>query len=76
MLIGASIKKVKIGCIATNNKDNFLLPKINKVFLRPEPNFTKSELKVRFGQLVFENDCLDELKKMPCTKKFDIFAKL
>ena len=30
-----------------------------------EPNFTKSEGKVRFGHIFFENDPLDELKRMP-----------
>ena len=39
------------------------------------PYFTKSEGKVRFGQLFFENDPLDEPKKMPSNKKFYLFRK-
>ena len=35
-----------------------------------EPNFTKSERKVRFGQIFFENDPLDEPKTMLLSKKF------
>jgi hypothetical protein len=46
------------------NKRPFYLPKINK------------KGKIRFGQFLFENDPLDELKKMPSSKKLNIFSKL
>ena len=41
-----------------------------------ETNFTKFEGKVRFGQIFFENDPLDELNQMPLSKKFHLFRKL
>ena len=56
---GASIflkvRKPKLDKVATkqnkqNNKRQFFLPKINKVYIS-EPNFTKSEGKVRVGQV-------------------------
>ena len=43
-----------------------------------EPNFTKSERKVRFRQYIFlKNDSLDELKfKCHREKKLDLFRKM
>ena len=36
--------------------------------IKYEPNLTTSEGKIRFGQIFFENDPLDEPKKMPPSK--------
>ena len=41
-----------------------------------EPNFTKSEGKVLFGQIFYENDPLDEPKRMPPSKKFCFFQEV
>ena len=53
----------------------FILPKINKAPIS-EPNFTKSEGKVRLGQNEIENDPLDEPKKMPLSKNVYLFGNL
>ena len=37
-------------------------------------NFTKSEGKIRFGQFFFENDPLDEQKKMPIATKQKVLS--
>ena len=47
----------------TNNKQPFFLPKINKVFLTSEPNFTKSEGKIRFGQFFLKMILLTSQKR-------------
>ena len=64
--------------VATNTKktkknDNFFLPKINKVFLRP----ILQNLKGRsvLDNFLFENDPLDEPKQMPPRKIFYLFRK-
>ena len=41
-----------------------------------ETNFTKFEGKVRFGQIFFLNDPLDEPNQMPSSKKFYLLSKL
>ena len=66
---------IKLQQNKTNNKRPFILPKINKVYISG-PNFTKSEGKVRFGHIFFENGPLDEAKKMPLSKMFCLFRKL
>ena len=51
-----------------------VLPKINKVFLRP----ILQNLKRRsvLDKFFFENDPLDKLNQMPLSKKFYLFRKL
>ena len=57
-----------------NNKQPFFLPKINKVFLSP----ILQNLKGRsvLDKFLFENDPLDEPKRMPLGKQFCLFRKL
>ena len=56
----ASIKKnmSKLDQESQQNKQNqlFSISARNKYLSISEPNFTKSERKVRFGQNIFEND--------------------
>ena len=56
----------------TNNKRPFSLPKMNKVF----PGSILQNLNGRsvLDKFFFENDCLDELKKMLSRKKFYLFS--
>ena len=72
--MNASIKKSKPksdkGATKQTN-DNFFCQKSIS-----DPNFTKSEGKVRFGHFFVENDTLDEQKRMPLSKKFCLFKKL
>ena len=41
-----------------------------------EPNFIRSEWKVGLKQILFENDPLDEPKKISSRKKFYLFRKI
>ena len=57
--------------VATKNKRHFFLPKINKVFLSPIlQNLKGRSILYKF---FFENNPLDEQKKMPASKKGFLF---
>ena len=58
----------------SKQQTTIFLPKINKVFLGPILQNLNG--KSVLDNFIFENDSLDEPKKMPPSKKFSFFRKL
>ena len=68
IFLKVSQNQTKLQQNKTKNDDFFCQKKSSS-----EPSFTKSEGKVRFGHSFFENDPLDEPKKIPTSKKCIFF---
>ena len=67
---GTVLKDMKVA-----TKQTTILSAKNKKSIS-EPNFTKSERKVHFGQFFFENDPLDKPNRFRQGKKSYLFKKM